>query len=150
MGENLKKVGKSPDERARARRRLRYKLIGLVIAMMLWRVYANYDRRVSLLESFTSGMILLIVGWYCAVVILRLRKTITGLLSKIYLWLGISTVCVNIFVMEYYLQRWFLISRLDERTIPSEVGFIIWVAFYCSVLWLTNYVKEMSEDYGFR
>lgn len=150
MDENLKKVGKSPEERTRARRRLLYKLIGLVIVTMLWRVYATYDRRASLLESVTSGITLLIVGWYCAVVILRLRKTITGLLNKVYLWIGLSTVCVNIFIMVYYLQRWQLISEVTESTIPLEVGFIIWVVFYCSILWLTNYVKEMSEDYGFR
>jgi len=148
-------LDKSPEERVRVRKRLALVLLGIVIAAVLWRWYVTYNMQVSLGESVASGVVVIIMGWYCVAMIFQTRKALTGLLRKIYLWIGTSTACINIFAIIYYAERWQVISMGAAHVLPLEalwrsLRFILWITFYCSLLWLTNYLKEMSEEYGFK
>jgi hypothetical protein len=147
-------LNKSPEERVQIRKSLFLKLSIIVILVVLWRVYVTLNEGVTLWESIVSGIALMLIGWYCTVTTLQLRKTITGLLNKIYLWIGTSTACINIFVLLYYIERWGVIFMGASNVVPLEniwrsLRFILYTLFYCSIFWLTNYLKEMSDDYGF-
>jgi len=148
-------LSKSPEERARIRKRLLFILVGILIAAVLWRVYVTFDTQVSLWESVASGVAVMIMGWCCVAVIYRARRSLTGLLNKIYFCIGNSIAAVNIYILIYYVERWHVLSIGTAHVEPLEpiwrsIRFILVIIFYCFFLWGANYFKELSEEYGFK
>jgi len=104
-----------------------------------------------------SGIALFIMGWAVFAYIYWMSRVLTGWLrlSKIYLWIAVSIAAINTYVLVYYGMRWYRLAGVRgvvETAVPldflfRDIRYIVLVLFYCVIIWLTKYLREMHRDY---
>ncbi|MGB2841868.1 MAG: hypothetical protein WBC40_05255 [Halobacteriota archaeon] len=132
-------------------------LIAIVVIALLWRTGISLNGVIDFRESLCSGMALFIMGWAVFAYIFLMSKELKGWseLNKIYQWIAISLVAINIYVIVYYAMRWYRLAGLGgvvEVEVPLDflfrgVRYIVLVVFYCVMIWLAKYLKKVHGDY---
>ncbi|MFZ2071610.1 MAG: hypothetical protein WAV32_08480 [Halobacteriota archaeon] len=135
--------------------RNRWTLIVMLLIAILWRISISLNGEISFWESICSGIALFIAGWALFAYILLMSQGLKGwlVMNRIYSWIAVSLVMINIYVFVYYAVRWHNIMGEPEETLVPldflyrDIRYIALVAFYCTVLWLTKYLKKLHEEY---
>ena len=129
-------------------------IVILIIGFLLWRIVMSLDRKVVLWESMCSGISLFVIGWILFGYIYRLSARLKDLveLSSLYRCISISTLAVNIYVLVYYLERWYRLALNPTYVVPLDFAyrsarFMILVLFYCSVIWMCGWLRKVGADY---
>jgi len=132
-------------------------LIAIVVIAILWRTGISLNGVIDFRESLCSGMALFIMGWAVFAYIFLMSRELKGWseLNKIYQWIAISLVAINIYVIVYYAMRWYRLAGLGcvvEVVVPldflfRDVRYIVLVVFYCVMIWLAKYLKKVHGDY---
>ncbi|OEU57372.1 MAG: hypothetical protein BA871_07540 [Desulfuromonadales bacterium C00003096] len=132
-------------------------LIVILAIAILWRTGVSLDGQIALWESMCSGIALFIMGWAVFAYIYWMSRELTGWLrlSKIYLWIAVSIAAINTYVLVYYGMRWYRLAGVRgvvETAVPldflfRDIRYIVLVLFYCVIIWLTKYLREMHRDY---
>ncbi len=132
-------------------------LIVILAIAILWRTGVSLDGQIALWESMCSGIALFIMGWAVFAYIYGMSRELTGWLrlSKIYLWIAVSIAAINTYVLVYYGMRWYRLAGVRgvvETAVPldflfRDIRYIVLVLFYCVIIWLTKYLREMHRDY---
>jgi hypothetical protein len=135
-------------------------LIAIIVIAVLWRAGISLNDPVptiALWESMVSGISLFIMGWALFAYIFFMSRALKGWLelNKIYLWIAVSLIAINIYVIVYYAMRWYRLAGLggvEEALVHLDfmfrnIRFIVLVIFYCVVTWLAKYLKKVHRDY---
>ena len=128
-------------------------LVLIAVAAILWRTYISLDKDILPWESFCSGIVLIIFGWVIFAYTYHMFKIQKGwpISNWIYLGITVSMVSINIYVVIYYVMRWFRLLHVEAYLpldfIFRDVRYIALMVFYCAILWSAKYVKKMHEDY---
>ncbi len=128
-------------------------LIVIIGVAFLWRTVVRLDSKIALWECICSGITLLIMGWLLFVYLysMSLKPTRWPVSNKIYHGIALSLLVINIYVVIYYGMRWFGLP-LVEVSMPRDyifrdVRYVMFVTFYCAVIWSTRYLRGMHENY---
>ena len=156
-------------------------LIALVMIAILWRAGISLDGEIALWESICSGIALFVMGWTLVAYIYLMSRELKSVavdfeesmaafaalylksrglggwleLSKIYRWIAVSLAAINVYVIVYYVMRWYRLAGIggvEEALVPLDVlfrdiRFITLVVYYCVVMWLAKCLKKVHEDY---
>ena len=156
-------------------------LIAFVVVAILWRTGISLDGEIALWESICSGIALFVIGWTLVAYIYLMSRELKSVaidfeesmaafaalylksrglegwleLSKIYRWIAVSLAAINVYVIVYYVMRWYRlagISGIEEALVPLDflfrnIRFITLVVFYCMVMWLAKCLKKVHADY---
>ena len=132
-------------------------LIAILAIAILWRTGMSLDGKIVLWESMCSGIALFVMGWALFAYIYLMSRELKGWLrlSRIYHWIAISLAAINTYVIVYYGMRWYRLAGVRgvvEATVPldflfRDIRYIVLVAFYCVIIWLAKYLREMHGDY---
>ena len=130
-------------------------LIVIVVVAIIWRTGISLDGKVTLWESMVSGIALFTMGWTLFAYIFLMSRGLKGWLelNKIYQWIAVSLTAINIYVIIYYGMRWYRLATEIEVEVPlidfilRDIRFLALVVFYCVVIWLAKYLKEVHGDY---
>ena len=121
---------------------------------LLWRIFMGLDRKVALWESMCSGISLIVIGWILFGYIYRLSVRLKDLveLSSLYRCISLSTLAVNIYVLVYYVERWYRLALNPAYVIPLDFAyrsarFMVLVLFYCAVIWMCGWFPQVGADY---
>ena len=132
----------------------------IIVVAILWRVAISFNdptHTITLLESVISGSSLFIMGWALFAYIFFMSRELKGWveLNKIYHWIAVSLIAINVYVIVYYAMRWYRLAGLggvEEALVPLDflfrnIRFIVLVVFYCVVIWLAKYLRKLHGDY---
>jgi len=131
-------------------------IIAILIVALLWRAYISLNATTSPItfwESFCSGIPLIIFGWVIFAYTYHMFKVQKGwpISNWIYQGIAISMVSINVYVLIYYVMRWFKLLHVEAYLpldfVLRDVRYIALVAFYCAILWSAKYVKKMHAGY---
>ncbi len=128
-------------------------LIAILIVAILWRTYISIDESIALWESLCSGIAIIILGWVIFAYTCHMFKVQKGwpISNWIYEGIAISMVSINVYVLIYYVMRWFKLLHVEAYLpldfIFRDVRYIALIVFYCAILWSLKYVNKMHEDY---
>lgn len=132
-------------------------LIAIVVIAILWRTGISLNGVIDFRESLCSGMALFIMGWAVFAYIFLMSRELKGWseLNKIYQWIAVGLVAINVYVIVYYAMRWYRLAGLGgvvEVEVPldflfRDVRYIVLVVFYCVMVWLAKYLKKVHGDY---
>jgi len=132
-------------------------LIAIVVIAILWRIGISLNGVIDFRESLCSGMALFIMGWAVFAYIFLMSRELKGWseLNKIYQWIAVGLVAINVYVIVYYAMRWYRLAGLGgvvEVVVPLDflfrgVRYILLVVFYCVMIWLAKYLKKVHGDY---
>jgi len=125
----------------------------IVVVAFLWRTFISLDGEIALWESMCSGIVLILFGWVLfAYMYLKPKKLKGWVMSNwIYQGIAVSMVSINVYVVIYYVMRWYKLLHV-EAYLPldflfRDIRYLMLVVFYCGVIWSAKYVKKMHEDY---
>lgn len=156
-------------------------LIVFVMIAILWRAGISLDGEIALWESICSGIALFVMGWTLVAYIYLMSRDLKSVavdfeesmaafaalylksrglggwleLSKIYRWIAVSIAAINVYVIVYYVMRWYRLAGMggvEEALVPfdflfRDIRFITLVVFYCTVMWLAKCLKKVHADY---
>ena len=129
-------------------------LIAILVLAVLWRIVMSLDQKVLLWESMCSGIFLFVLGWALFIYIYCWSARLKGwlALNKIYLWISICTIAVNVYVIVYYAERWYRLAIEPEYVLPFDYAFrsmrfMALILFYCAVVWMSSWLKKVGTDY---
>ena len=122
---------------------------------IFWRVLVNLDKTENLWECFFSGISLFIMGWALFGYMYSMSKKPTRwpVSNKIYQGISFSLIILNIYVIIYYGMRWS--ELLHVEVYPSldlilrDVRYVMFVMFYCALIWSAKPLKNMQNGYRF-
>jgi hypothetical protein len=128
--------------------------LAILLVAVVWRTLISLDGEIVFWESLCSGVALFIVGWMLFAYVFRLSRELAGWILTNYIYLGIA-VClaiINIYVVIYYVMRWFTLLYVEVAPLPMDfifrdIPYIALVLFYCAVIWSARYPKQMHEEY---
>jgi len=110
-------------------------------------------KQIPFWESLISGLALILLGWGLFGYAYRRSIELKGWIMSNYIYQGISVclVIVNVYTLVYYGMRWYKLLTV-EAYLPWDfvfrnVRYYALVVFYCSVIWLDQYVTKMHEEY---
>lgn len=130
-------------------------LVVIIVAAILWRTFISLDKQIALWESMSSGIALIIMGWILFGYISSLAtRTIRPSVAKIYHGIAIALIGINIYVIVYYIMRWYLLggfAGVQEPLVPldfvfRDISFCMLVIFYCTAIALSKYLEKASAE----
>ncbi len=126
----------------------------IAFAAILGRVFISLDKKVVLWESIGSGMLLIILGWFIfgSLYSLSKRETDWIISNKVAQGLAVSVSALNVYVLVYYVMRWYELTTKPEIFAPPDyllrdLRFAALVLAYCGLIWATGYLKKMHDNY---
>ncbi len=130
-------------------------LLVLVGIAFLWRTAISFDYMITKGESVCSGIAIFALGWlFLAHLVLISMKQRDWLdLAKVYRGISLGVVAINIYVLVYYVMRWYRLSgEVVEVFVPldyifRDVRFFALVIFYCAAIVLSKFLKRAYEEY---
>jgi hypothetical protein len=125
----------------------------IIVLAILWRTYISLDGEIAFWESMCSGIALILLGWILFAYFFDRSVKLKGWIisNRVYQGFGVCLFVTNIFVLLYYVMRWYKLS-LVETYLPldfvfRDVRYVALVVFYCAVIWSAGHLKKMHEDY---
>ena len=132
-------------------------LLVIVGLTFLWRTVISLDYNISLWESLSSGIALIVLGWLFFVYISSLSKKQRDWsdLGKVYHAIALGVLAINIYVLVYYGMRWYRLAGLGgaaEAFVPfdflfRDIRYFALVMFYCASIVLSKFLKRAYEEY---
>jgi hypothetical protein len=132
-------------------------LMVIVGLAFLWRTVISIDYNISIAESVCSGVALFIMGWlFWGYIVATSQKHKDWLdLAKVYYGVAIGVLAINIYVLVYYVMRWYRLSSLGgvtEAFVPLDYifrdgRFFALVIFYCASIVLSKFLIRAYEEY---
>jgi len=130
-------------------------LLAITSIAFFWRTVVSLDKAEALWESICSGISLFIMGWalFGYMYSLSRKPTRWPVSNTIYQRIGVSLLVLNSYVLIYYGMRWHELLHV-EVCLPldfifRDARYIIFVMFYCAIIWSAKYLKKLHEDYRF-
>lgn len=132
-----------------------WRILALIaVAAILGRALISLDKKISLPESIGSGVLLIILGWFIFGSLYSLSKRETGWIisNKVAQGLAVSVSALNVYVLIYYVMRWYELTTKPEVFTPTDyllrdVRFAVLVLAYCGLIWAAGYLKKMHDNY---
>lgn len=131
-------------------------LLVIVGLTFLWRTVISLDYKIALWESVSSGVALMILGWLFFAYLLSLTGKEKEWVDvvKVYLNAAIGVFAINIYVLAYYVMRWYTLLGLgvSEPLVPidflfRDVQYFALVMFYCASIVLSKFLKRAYEEH---
>jgi hypothetical protein len=132
-------------------------LLVIVGLTFLWRMYISFDYKIVLWESASSGIALMILGWLLFAYLYSLtRKQRDWLdLIKVYHSVALGVVAINMYVIVYYVMRWYRLAGLGgvaEALVPidflfRDIRYFALVMFYCASIVLSKFLRRAYEEH---
>lgn len=130
-------------------------VIAIIGIAFFWRAFTSLDKQIAPWESMCSGIALIILGWALFGYINSLTmRTIRPSVAKIYHGIAIGLFAINIYVIAYYIMRWYKLagfSGVEEVLVPldfvfRDIRFCMLVIFYCTSIALSKYLERASAE----
>lgn len=130
-------------------------VIVLIGMAFFWRAFISLDKQIAPWESMCSGVALIILGWALFGYINSLTmRTIRPSVAKIYHGIAIALFAINIYVIAYYIMRWYSLAGfagIEEALMPldfvfRDIRFCMMVIFYCTAIALSKYLERASAE----
>jgi hypothetical protein len=130
-------------------------VIVLIGIAFFWRAFISLDKQIAPWESMCSGVALIILGWALFGYINSLTmRTIRPSVAKIYHGIAIALFAINIYVIAYYIMRWYSLAGfagIEEALMPldfvfRDIRFCMMVIFYCTAIALSKYLERASAE----
>jgi len=131
--------------------------VAILILLILWRALISINGEITLWESVCSGIVLIVMGWVLFAFVFIMSQEMQGWLklNMVYRWIAICVSTINVYVIVYYGMRWYRlagIGGIEEALVPldfifRDIRYIVLVVFYCVVLRLAQYLRDVYEDY---
>lgn len=128
-------------------------LIVIAGIALFWRSLVSLDKTEAFWECICSGISLFIIGWalFAYFYFMSRKQTSWPVTNKIYHWVAICLFVLNIYVAIYYGMRWVGLLHvevsLQQDSILRDVRYILFVTFYCAIMWSARYFRGMHENY---
>ncbi|MCD6456410.1 MAG: hypothetical protein J7K81_06445 [Methanophagales archaeon] len=126
----------------------------IAVVTILWRTVVSFDKEISLLESVCSGVVLIALGWFIFsyLYLLSKRETSWIISNKVAQGLAVSVSALNVYVLVYYVMRWYELTTKPEVFTPPDyllrdLRFAMLVLAYCGLIWAAGYLKKMHDNY---
>jgi len=133
-------------------------VIAIIGIAFFWRAFTSLDKQIAPWESMCSGVALIILGWALFGYINSLAmRTIRPSVAKIYHGIAIALFSMNIYVIAYYMMRWYRLAGfagVEEVVVPldfvfRDIRFCMIVIFYCTAIALSKYLERASSECEF-
>ena len=130
-------------------------LLLIITIAFFWRVLVSLDRTEVLWESICSGISLFILGWllFGYLYSMSRRPTHWPVSNKIYQRIGFNLLVLNGYVLIYYGLRWSGVLHVEVSRpldfVFRDIRYILFMIFYCAILWSAKPLKKMHDDYRF-
>lgn len=133
-------------------------VIAIIGIAFFWRAFTSLDKQIAPWESICSGIGLIILGWALFGYINSLAmRTIRPGVAKIYHGIAIALFGMNIYVIAYYIMRWYRLAGfagVEEALVPldfvfRDIRFCMLVIFYCTAIALSKYLERASAECEF-
>lgn len=130
-------------------------LILITSIAFLWRAVVSLDKAEVLWECICSGISLFIMGWalFGYMYSISRKPTRWPVSNEIYQRIGVSLLVLNSYVIIYYGMRWSELLHVEVFLpldfILRDGRYIIFVMFYCTIIWSAKYLKKTHENYRF-
>jgi hypothetical protein len=131
--------------------------VAILILLILWRALISINGEITLWESVCSGIVLIVMGWVLFAFVFIMSQEMQGWLklNMVYRWIAICVSTINVYVIVYYGMRWYRlagIGGIEEALVPldfifRDIRYLVLVVFYCVVLRLAQYLRDVYEDY---
>jgi hypothetical protein len=131
--------------------------VAILIILILWRALISMNGEITLWESVCSGIVLIVMGWFLFAFVFIMSKGMQGWLKLniVYQWIAICVSTINVYVIVYYGMRWYRLAGIggvEEALVPldfilRDIRYIVLVVFYCTVMVLAQYLRDVYEDY---
>ncbi len=130
-------------------------VIAIIGIAFFWRAFTSLDKQIAPWESMCSGVALIILGWALFGYINSLTmRTIRPSVAKIYHGIAITLFAINIYVIAYYIMRWYRLAGfagIEEALMPldfvfRDIRFCMIVIFYCTAIALSKYLERASAE----
>ena len=132
-------------------------LMVIVGLAFLWRTVISIDYNISIAESVCSGVALFIMGWFFwGYIVATSQKHKDWLdLAKVYYGVAIGVLAINMYVLVYYVMRWYRllsVGGVTEAFVPLDYifrdgRFFALVIFYCASIVLSKFLIRAYEEY---
>jgi hypothetical protein len=128
-------------------------LIVITGIALFWRSLVSLDKTEALWECISSGISLFIMGWalFAYFYFMSRKPTSWPVTNKIYHWAGICLFVLNIYVAIYYGMRWVGLLHIEvsllHDSIFRDMSYVMFVTFYCAIIWSARYFRGMHENY---
>lgn len=133
-------------------------LMVIVGLAFIWRTAISIDYKIAPWESMCSGIALFIMGWLFFGYICSMSWKQKGWLAlvKVYHGIAVGLLAINIYVLVYYVMRWYRLFSVDdvaEAFVPldylfRDARFFVLVIFYCASIVLSKFLKRAYEEYS--
>jgi len=130
-------------------------LLLIITIAFFWRIVVSLDKTEALWESICSGISLFIMGWllFGYLYSMSQRPTRWPVSNTIYQRIGFKLLVLNGYVLIYYGMRWYGLLHVEVSQpldlIFRDIQYVLFVIFYCAILWSAKPLKKMHEDYRF-
>ena len=132
-----------------------WRTLGVIaLVTILWRLFISLDKQIALWESVSSGVVLIILGWFIFgyLYLLSKRETSWIISNKMAQGIAISVCALNLYVLIYYAQRWHRLMAETEVYVPQDyllrdVRYAMLVLAYCGIIWATGHLQKMHDNY---
>ena len=132
-------------------------LLVIVGIAFLWRIAISFDYEITMGESICSGIALFIMGWlfFAQLIFLSVKQKGWLHLAKVYRGIAIGVIAINMYVLVYYVMRWYRLSGVEgvtEAFVPldylfRDARFFALVIFYCAAIVLSKFLKRAYDEY---
>ncbi|MEA3432075.1 MAG: hypothetical protein U9R01_05290, partial [candidate division WOR-3 bacterium] len=128
-------------------------LIVIAGIAFFWRSLVSLDKTEALWECICSGISLFIIGWalFAYMCSMSRKPTSWPVTNKIYHWVAICLLVLNIYVAIYYGLRWVGLLHIEvsllHDSIFRDIRYVMFVTFYCAIIGSARYFREMHENY---
>jgi hypothetical protein len=120
---------------------------------ILWRAVVSLDKIETLWESVSSGISLFILGWslFGYLHSMSLKPTQWPTSNKIYHGISLGLLVLNTYVIIYYAMQWYGLLHVEAHLpldfIIGNIRYVLFIIFYCTLLWSTKFLKNMHGGY---
>lgn len=128
-------------------------LIVIAGIAFFWRSLVSLDKTEALWECICSGISLFIMGWtlFAYMCSMSRKPTSWPVTNKIYHWVAICLFVLNIYVAIYYGMRWVGLLHVEvsllHDSIFRDIRYVMFVTFYCAIIWSARHFRGMHENY---
>nr|QNO53775.1 hypothetical protein JMICBFOL_00024 [Methanosarcinales archaeon ANME-1 ERB6] len=126
----------------------------IAVVTILWRTVVSLDKQITLWESVSSGVVLIILGWFIFSYLYLLSKRETSWLisNKMAQGIAVTVSALNVYVLVYYAMRWYRLMTETEIYVPRDylmrdVRYAMLVLAYCGIIWATGHLRKMHDNY---
>jgi hypothetical protein len=129
--------------------------IVIIGTAFFWRAFTSLDKQIAPWESICSGVALIMLGWALLGYINSLAvRTTRPSVAKIYHGITITLFGINIYVIAYYIMRWYRLAGfadVEEALMPldfvfRDIIYVMFVIFYCTAIALSKYLEMASSE----